>query len=524
LGALHRLLVSVAWRSKFAKLAAPLFAHANMSNKSSRPEADPEVISARLICAQCIGESYLRAEVMKTGTQRACYYCGDRGKSWAMDALADRVHGAFEQHFEPTSTEPTAFESAMMSDSESKYDWSRKGDQTADAIAAAVKVEESIAEDIQLILADRHFDVEQARMGEESPYARDCHYEEKTPDDIEFQSEWSLFERDLKTTARFFSGSAHTILGRVFEDVDRHKTHVGRTVVVEVGLGKDIASLIRARVFQSEQRLRQAIMRPDLEVGPPPAERAVAGRMNAAGISVFYGARDVNTALSEVRPPVGSDVVTGRFDFLRVVRLLDVEALREVFVEGSIFDPDYLRRLERAKFLGSLSRRIAKAVMPEDEHSGYLITQVIADYLANIVKLDGILYRSVQVGEATANVVLFHHAARIETMAIPADAELDASLYLSTEDGYEVDYTVWEKVPERPRARKKLKRSLGPGLAVLLDGSPIDFLADIRTPTLKLDPSSVQVHHVAGVSFATQPHAVSRHRIELPKTDAKPDF
>jgi hypothetical protein len=246
--------------------------------------------------------------------------------------------------------------------------------------------------------------------------------------------------------------------------------------------------------------------------------------MNAVGISVFYGAKDVNTAISEVRPPVGSDVVTGRFDLLRSVRLLDVEALREVFVEGSIFDPGYLRRLERAKFLGSLSRQIAKAVLPQDEYSGYLITQVIADYLANIVKLDGILYRSIQAGEATANVVLFHHAARAETMAIPAEAQLDASLYLSTEDGYEVDYTVWEKVPELPRKRKKLKPSLGHGPAALLDGSSTDFLADIRMPTLKLDPLSVQVHHVTGATFATQSHAVSRHRIELPKIGAKPDF
>ena len=494
-----------------------------MAAKSSR-SVDPEEIAKRLICGQCIGESYLRAEVVKTGTMAICHYCEKRNKSWSMDALADRVHKAFEQHFEPTATEPTAFEAAMMSDRESKYDWSRKGDQTAYAIAGAVKIDETIAEDIQVILADRHSDIERERMGEETPYAADCHYEEKTPDDIEFQSEWSVFEHDLKTSARFFSGSAHAILGRVFEKVDRYKTHAGRPVVVQAGPGTEIGSLIRARVFQSEQRLRQAIMRPDREIGPPPAEHAAAGRMNAAGIAVFYGAKDVNTALSEVRPPVGSDVITGRFEFLRTVRLLDVEALREVFVEGSIFDPDFLKQLERAKFLGSLSHRIAKAVMPEDERSGYLITQVIADYLANVGKLDGILYRSVQVGEASANVVLFHHAAKIEHLAIPVDAELDASLHISTEDGYEVDYTVWEKIPERPKTKKKTKNAGGAELAAILEGPPVDLLADIRTPTLKLDSTSVQVHHVAGVAFTIKSHPVSRHRIEIPRPGSKPPF
>jgi hypothetical protein len=38
--------------------------------------------------------------------------------------------------------------------------------------------------------------------------------------------------------------------------------------------------------------------RPDEEIGPPPPSLAVAGRMNAAGIAVFYGATDPSVALS----------------------------------------------------------------------------------------------------------------------------------------------------------------------------------------------------------------------------------
>ena len=39
--------------------------------------------------------------------------------------------------------------------------------------------------------------------------------------------------------------------------------------------------------------------------------------MNAQGIAVFYGAGDVETALAEVRPPVGSRVVTAEFEIIR---------------------------------------------------------------------------------------------------------------------------------------------------------------------------------------------------------------
>ena len=75
--------------------------------------------------------------------------------------------------------------------------------------------------------------------------------------------------------------------------------------------------------------------------------------MNAQGISVFYGASDLATALAEIRPPVGSRVLVGKFDLARPVRLLDVEALRSVYVGGSIFDPAYIGHLELAQFLGS---------------------------------------------------------------------------------------------------------------------------------------------------------------------------
>jgi hypothetical protein len=81
--------------------------------------------------------------------------------------------------------------------------------------------------------------------------------------------------------------------------------------------------------------------------------------MNARGISVFYGAVSAEVALAEVRPVVGSRVVTTRFLLSRPIRLLDLEALQSVTVAGSVFDPTYIEQLEKAHFLGNRSRRIA---------------------------------------------------------------------------------------------------------------------------------------------------------------------
>ena len=41
--------------------------------------------------------------------------------------------------------------------------------------------------------------------------------------------------------------------------------------------------------------------------------------MNAPGIRAFYGAMEESTCLAEIRAPVGSHVVVGRFQFTRPV-------------------------------------------------------------------------------------------------------------------------------------------------------------------------------------------------------------
>ena len=132
--------------------------------------------------------------------------------------------------------------------------------------------------------------------------------------------------------------------------------------------------------------------------------------MNARGVSVFYGANDPRVAIAEVRPPVGSQVAVARFEIVRPLRLLDLTALRTVSEGGSIFDPELASQMERAMFLRSLSQRLTRPVMPDDEDFDYLPTQAIADFLAtqNQPTIDGIMFPSVQVAGDALNVVLFY--------------------------------------------------------------------------------------------------------------------
>lgn len=470
------------------------------------------------VCCECVGEAFLRSEIQRRGVETDCTYCERRQKSFTISEMADAVELVLREHFYQTPTEPSGMEYTMMN--EGDYDWERRGDPITFVIEESAQIERKPAEDIQKVLEERHYDFELAQMGEEQPFEEDAHYAETDVDVAESQAGWFHFERVLKTQARYFSRTAEETLTSIFEGIVDHKTRDGNAVVVEAGPDKALTTIYRARVFQSDKKLEEALKRPDREIGPPPPLAATTGRMNAHGISVFYGATDPLVALAEVRPPVGSKVVIARFEFVRRVRLLDVEALRSVNITGSLFDLSYKRSLERAEFLKWLSRRITMPVMPDDEPFEYLATQAVADFLATNTNplLDGILYPSVQGGKGKLNMVLFHKAARVQSLDIPKGTTIDTQLYEYDDDGIDIRPWVWEQIPPKPATPEVAPIRLEPEdllVSEVLDSStPEDYDDERREPVLKLDISSLQVYVVRAVEFGSDSHPVHRHRSE----------
>jgi hypothetical protein len=462
--------------------------------------------NAKGLCHRCVGEEFLKAEIKKTGVMTECFYCRDVHKCLALDQIADHFERAFEQHFFRTPTEPSSLEYAM------RVDWYRSGDPTVDVIASTGEISVAIAEDIREVLSERYSDRESYEMQEECEFDEDAHYGSKGVDTFDQMAAWRYFENGLKKKSRYFSKIAGETLTGIFEGISDYSTEAGKPVIVEAGPGTALASLYRARVFQINEKLITALRRPDREIGSPPPQAAASGRMNARGISVFYGATDRLVALAEVRPFVGSRVVSGEFELLRPLRLLDVEAFRSLNVKGSLFDPSYLSRLEKAAFLAELSHLITAPVMPDEEVFEYLPTQAIADFLATEANpaLDGILYPSVQGAEGMKNVVLFQKAALVEDLELPRGTKIEAQLATSTEEGEEPDYWVWETTPKPGSTERSVTEHLD---AVISSAALPDDFED-RSPTLRLLTSSMQVHHIKKISFEMDDYPVIRHRSE----------
>jgi len=455
------------------------------------------------LCHRCVGEKTLKSTIKKIGTMADCSFCRKRVKTISLDQAAEIFDKVFDQNFVRTEDEPTGMEYTMSK--ESDYQWERSGEDIVELLQEVGHIEPEVAESIRQLLEDKHFDFDEAAMGEEGDFAPDSRYTDRKVESDEFHSEWRSFEESLKTKSRYFSKRATLTLLTLFNGIHRSTTAGNRPVILTAGPETSITSLFRARVFQDEGKLVRALERPDQEIGPPPAAAAVAGRMNARGISTFYGATDREVALSEVRPFVGSRVVTAKFDLLRPISLLDLEALSEVSASGSLFDDNHRYQMAKANFLQSLSQKMTAPVLPDAEIFEYLPTQVIAEYLASQVKpeLDGILYPSAQTRNGKNNVVLFYESSLVEKLTTSDDNAIFVETEIQTADGPEPEYWVFQRTAPKEEATD----ATAPFAAGM---SQNGSLGDGRIPTLRIDLSSVEVHHIESVVYKHSDYQVHR--------------
>nr|WP_260160500.1 RES family NAD+ phosphorylase [Pedobacter cryoconitis] len=456
--------------------------------------------------------------IRRTGVTAKCKYCKGKRKSYNLEQMADRVEHAFELHFDRTAAEPSEEQyRAQFSDPESTYHWEREGENLPFLLEDIGGVPYDAAQDVQEILNQRYFDKDTDFIEQE--YSQDALYELKEISDDHWQKDWAEFEQIIKTRSRFFSKKAFSYLARVFEGIEKFRARLGRPLVCIAGPEEELKDLYRSRVFQNEMDMLSALEHPDQQIGTPNSCNARSGRMNASGIAVFYGATSPGLAMAEVRPPVGSWIVVGRFDLLHPLRLLDLTALRSVRAEGSIFDPDYLSTREKVTFLRWLAWQCAQPVLPIHENSNYLTTQVIAEFLAEAIEpaFDGIIYNSTQSGKKGSNVVLFHHAARIAQIELPESYRIETTsrIYEPADEKEYVSYHVIVHDLGQPEEKSAILDSIS---AAYYGYNPIpayDTSVDIRESSLQIDADNLNIFRLVNAEFETKPFIYKRSGTNL---------
>jgi hypothetical protein len=466
------------------------------------------------LCWKCVGEEFLRAQIQKEGVRATCSFCMTSREAFGIEKLGDVFDLVFKSHFRRTSPDMTNLQQAQMR--HGLLDWppDREGEPVLEVLKSIAMISQEAAEVIQVELEGRYGTREDYEMQNETEFDSESHYEETNSTTGDWHEQWRAFERELRENARYFSNEASATLRRVFDGICDLRTQKSESVIVEAGPGTPMDALMRARVFHDREKMGHALEHPDKEIGPPPFRLAKAGRMNPGGISTFYGSQDKEAAVAEVRPVVGSSVVVGRFILVRKLRLLDLTLLGDATVTGSLFDPEYIRRWERVKFLGHLGHKMTRPVMPDDEVFEYLSTQVVCDFLATQkdLSLDGIIYKSVQLGYAAKNVVLFHHASRVEEIVVPKGAMFSSGPSQNSDDEDDFDYRVTVRLPEEdvvPGKPGTTPQDIQQQYEDLLEEKRRK--SEVRPITLRVDLDALEVHEIESATFKTSQYRVIRH-------------
>lgn len=470
-------------------------------------------MSEQSICHNCIGETYLKNEIQQSGEIRNCDFCETSDiKTFLLEEIADEVHAVIEKYFYLTSSEP---ESILETLAARDGYWEQSGEPVSDVILNLLDTTDSVTEAIHDHLSGIHDATGKDALCDPQPYDSEAHYAEHPVDIYEFHEDWSLFKREIRKRARFFNSSAEETLKSIFRDIGKLKTRNDVPVICEYS-STDL--IYRARMADSEIKLKSILENLPTSLGSPPHEFAKAGRMNADGIGVFYGATDTVTCINELRPPIGSCVVIGCFKPIRNLRLLDLSLLKDVYQQGSLFDAEHMTAISRQEFLKLLVDELSAPVMPGTESRDYLPTQLVAEFLAAqpSLELDGVIYNSSQIieenesNEENKNIVLFPHTSVLNPYDMPDGTEISVNTGFGPPDDYDDSITIFEEHPE-PKPTEKTESVGLFGLVSMSEPPNIDEMDFNFAPSIELDINSVEVHNINGVNYSKNQRSISRH-------------
>lgn len=215
--------------------------------------------------------------------------------------------------------------------------------------------------------------------------------------------QWSDFEYRVQRRSRFFFSTPLKGDPEIFESdqfptadlLDELGSLVRQTnLVMPLPSG---TSFFRARQHRPEDHIKTGD-----DLGPPPFSKAhFSNRMSPAGIVMFYGAKERETALHEVCDVsrIGeTELAVGRFKTAATFKVVDLTRLPAL---PSIFDRNNRAMIFGIRFVHRFVEELKRPIIKDGrEHVEYVPTQVVTEYFRHAFvdkegePVQGILYPS----------------------------------------------------------------------------------------------------------------------------------
>lgn len=226
----------------------------------------------------------------------------------------------------------------------------------------------------------------------------------------ELSWKWQQFEDLVKHKQRFTFFSLEEFGGEAFSHDNGLKDILSEisTLIRDLNLIKTIKS--GTKIFRCRFTNKDANAFEFANLTSAPQNKAKQSRMSPAGISMFYGAFDIKTAVKESTPETNKDKepTIGKFKTKCNLNILDLTVLPL----QSFWSPYDWQALG---FMYSFCNQVSKQIERDDRiHIEYIPTQVFTEYLRHIfprdygLKVDGIIFKSSLKEVSGNNIVLFY--------------------------------------------------------------------------------------------------------------------
>ncbi len=352
------------------------------------------------ICSDCIQDVHLKEIATKEGEPLICSVCmDDKRDCLGVEQLASLLEPVMRSHF-------SIGKEVQRLDTDDKLVWDQEGDDLSWVVQEVLG--QYVEFERELIHAIIKLDDYRPQDGEDPFWEDTANYVPTNAYD-QFRAKWDGALEELKSRQRFFSQSAKELFSDLFNEVDTLVISDNGVIVPVVRSLETGTVLHRSRLCRSNEWLKDFYRDPFTQVGPPPQISARAGRMNADGIVVFYGAIEQETCLAELRPPLGGFVVAISVRTAKPLRILDFIRLDKArdYTALSYFQPTFDAELAKRRFLRRLHTLVSRQITPGHE-TDYLITQTMAEYLTHLAEppFNGVIFSSPQ-AKGGQNIVLF---------------------------------------------------------------------------------------------------------------------
>ncbi|QDT91749.1 HEPN-associated N-terminal domain-containing protein [Gimesia algae] len=344
------------------------------------------------VCESCIEDEELQAVVRANLISNKCDYCqtaNDALMASGIDSVIQRMRYAVNEVF----TDPA---------SELPYDGREGGYQG------------SIIDDSYDLFEQMNFCVENAQLLDDLMDEFNgevlCYRDVFGPSSEEFfEDAWERFKRVVQHQRRYTfwesqedgehgDPARNVSASEMLPEIGHNIEHVSPILDLPVG-----EEFWRVQVFERGM----SSTNPARYTSPPTDHANQPNRMSPAGISMFYGANDFDTAVAETVDPstMGGQEATGaRFQTLVALNVLD---LSNFYGRRSFFVELDRRGRNAVEFLTAFNRELSRPIQQDGrQHIEYVPTQVFTEYvrfrmtMQDEQPIHGIKYRSSRNGQA----------------------------------------------------------------------------------------------------------------------------